>query len=226
MSDFEHSFANELASAHLADGGDYWRRLCARRRYLRLALGGLLLAAILVTGLLYRGQQPAAALTVGGDNLPLRLHIVANSDNAADQALKLQVRDAVVAYLTPLLAEVETAGEAREIVLAQLPQLEALAAGLTADFGYGAYAELGRFDFPAKRYGQVFMPAGEYPALRLVLGEGAGHNWWCVLFPPLCFVDECGEFQVSGAEAGAGLLVSQQGERQVRLKICEIFYKN
>ena len=96
--------------------------------------------------------------------------------------------------------------------------------GCTAGWGYGAYAEVGHFDFPAKRYGQVYMPAGEYPALRLVLGEGVGHNWWCVLYPPLCFVDECGEFQICGEGENVGLLVSQQGERQVRLKICEIFY--
>ena len=178
--------------------------------------------ALAVYGVINWLHEPAVA--IAGDNLPFRLHIVANSDNAADQTLKLQVRDAVVAYLTPLLADVETAEEARAVVMENIPQLEALAAGITADFGYGAYAEVGHFDFPAKRYGQVYMPAGEYPALRLVLGEGVGHNWWCVLYPPLCFVDECGEFQICGEGENAGLLVSQQGERQVRLKICEIFY--
>ena len=214
MLNLEHSFDTKMS-------GDFWQRLRVRRRRWHLAFGGLLLA-LLAVGLLAQTHEQQAAWAIGGDNLPLRLHIVANSDNAADQTLKLQVRDAVVDYLTPLLAEVETAEAAQELVAAQLPQLEALAAGLVADYGYGAYAELGRFDFPAKRYGQIFMPAGEYPALRLVLGEGGGHNWWCVLFPPLCFVDECGEFQVRGDES----LLNQLGERQVRLKICEIFYKN
>lgn len=217
MLNFEHSLTDKTQNKM---SGDYWQRLRNRR----LLAFGMLLPAAFVLWAVYAWGQPAFSAP-GGDNLPFRLHIVANSDNAADQTLKLQVRDAVVAYLTPLLAEAENAGEAEAIVMEQRPQLEALAAGLTSDFGYGAYAELGRFAFPAKRYGQTFMPAGEYPALRLVLGEGAGHNWWCVLFPPLCFVDECGEFQAAG-ENGAEPPLSQLGERQVRLKICEIFYRN
>lgn len=156
----------------------------------------------------------------GAAALPFRLHIIANSDSAADQAVKLQVRDAVVEYLTPLLAEVDTQAEAEAIVTRELPQLERLAAGITADFGYGAAGEIGTFGFPAKRYGHIVMPAGDYRALRLVLGEGAGHNWWCVLFPPLCFVDECGTVCARDAAAADDLLA---GDRIVRLKICEVF---
>ena len=218
MLKFEHNTRPENLSEN------YWQQLRRRNRQRRLIGAWVLLfmLALAVYGVISWLHEPAVA--IAGDNLPFRLHIVANSDNAADQTLKLQVRDAVVAYLTPLLADVETAEEARAVVMENIPQLEALAAGITADFGYGAYAEVGHFDFPAKRYGQVYMPAGEYPALRLVLGEGVGHNWWCVLYPPLCFVDECGEFQICGEGENAGLLVSQQGERQVRLKICDIFY--
>ena len=206
MLKFEHNTRPENLSEN------YWQQLRRRNRQRRLIGAWVLLfmLALAVYGVINWLHEPAVA--IAGDNLPFRLHIVANSDNAADQTLKLQVRDAVVAYLT------------RAVVMENIPQLEALAAGITADFGYGAYAEVGHFDFPAKRYGQVYMPAGEYPALRLVLGEGVGHNWWCVLYPPLCFVDECGEFQICGEGENAGLLVSQQGERQVRLKICEIFY--
>lgn len=156
----------------------------------------------------------------GAAALPFRLHIIANSDSASDQAVKLQVRDAVVEYLTPLLADVETQAEAEVIVTRELPQLESLAAGITGDFGYGAVGEIGTFSFPAKRYGHIVMPAGDYQALRLVLGEGAGHNWWCVLFPPLCFVDECGQVSARDAAAVDDLLA---GDRVVRLKICEVF---
>lgn len=224
MPGFEHkAFTQSKVEIHepelaaMVMRGDYLGRRARLLRRWRWALAAALLLLLAVAALLLLvgpGQRAAA------QDLPLRLHIIANSDNAADQALKLQVRDAVVEYLTPLLAQVQTREEAEQLLAEQLPQLEALAAGMTADFGYGAQAEMGRFDFPARRYGQLQLPAGEYPALRLVLGEGEGHNWWCVLFPPLCFVDEAGEFNVSGGAPEGSLLA---GERQVKLKICEIF---
>lgn len=228
MPRFEHrAFAQNKVEIHepelvaMVMRGDYLSRRARLLRRWRWALAAALALLVAVAGLLLAvgpGQRAAA------QDLPLRLHIIANSDNAADQALKLQVRDAVVEYLTPLLAQVQTREEAEALLAEQLPQLQALAAGMTADFGYGAQAEMGRFDFPARRYGQLQLPAGEYPALRLVLGEGAGRNWWCVLFPPLCFVDEAGEFAVcpeAGGAAPEGSLLA--GERQVKLKICEIF---
>ena len=162
---------------------------------------------------------------VTAEELPFRLHIIANSDNAADQTLKLQVRDAVVEYLTPLLAGVQTRAEARQIVEGELAALQGLAQGICREYGYGAVAEVGTFDFPPKRYGATVLPEGEYQALRIVLGDGAGHNWWCVLFPPLCFVDECG----GAVAADAGDIADnadgslRQGQRVVRLKMAEIF---
>ncbi len=177
----------------------------------------LLLALAFGAALSLLGFWPHRA---GAAALPFRLHIIANSDSAADQAVKLQVRDAVVEYLTPLLAEAADEAAAEAVVAEALPQLERLAGGITAAYGYGAAGEIGCFNFPARRYGHIRLPAGDYRALRLVLGEGAGHNWWCVLFPPLCFVDECGELRASAAAAEAELLA---GERVVRLKICEVF---
>lgn len=178
---------------------------------------GLLLAVLggLLVGLL--SVWPAAA---PAQELPFRLHIIANSDSAADQTIKLQVRDAVVEYLTPKVCEAADPAEAEEIVLAELPNLERLAAGICAGYGYGCRGEVGRFNFPAKRYGSVVLPAGEYEALRLNLGEAAGHNWWCVIFPPLCFVDECGEVSAVQAAADEELLGAR---RVVRLKLCEVF---
>lgn len=162
----------------------------------------------------------AAVPTADAGEMPLRLHIVANSDSAADQALKLQVRDAVVEYLTPLVANAEDAASAEAIVVGELGNLERLAAGICADFGYACTGEVGAFDFPAKRYGSVMLPAGEYRALRLNLGEARGHNWWCVIFPPLCFVDECGELNARDLAADTELLGAK---RVVRLKIAEVF---
>lgn len=178
---------------------------------------GVLLAVLAgaLVGLLALWPQAA-----GAGELPFRLHIIANSDSAADQAVKLQVRDAVVEYLTPLVSQAADSAEAEAIVAAELPNLERLAAGICQDYGYGCRGEVGSFDFPAKRYGQTVLPAGEYRALRLNLGEAAGHNWWCVIFPPLCFVDECGELSAVDAAAGENLLGA---DRVVRLKICEVF---
>lgn len=183
----------------------FWQRLAA-----------VLPPVVLIGALLGLVAVP----TADAGEMPLRLHIVANSDSAADQALKLQVRDAVVEYLTPLVANAEDAASAEAIVVGELGNLERLAAGLCADFGYGCTGEVGAFDFPAKRYGSVMLPAGEYRALRLNLGEAQGHNWWCVIFPPLCFVDECGELNARDLAADTELLGAK---RVVRLKIAEVF---
>ena len=120
------------------------------------------------------------------DREVLRLHILANSDSAQDQAVKLRVRDA----LLPLFEATGSYADARAFVLSHGAELldlcqEALSATGAA---YGAQLLLGVSDFPDRTYGGVLFPAGAYDALEIVLGDGAGHNWWCVLFPPLCVV--------------------------------------
>jgi len=154
---------------------------------------------------------------------PIRLHVIANSDSSYDQALKLMVRDSIVERLTPVLSNVKDVKEATAIVHDLIPELEKTSAGIVAQAGYGAHAQYGVFDFPEKTYGSIVFPAGNYQALRLVLGEGKGHNWWCVLFPPLCFVEQAGEL-----EDLEGLpVMSNMGDEgiHVRLKIAEIWHK-
>ena len=116
----------------------------------------------------------------------LRLHILANSDSPQDQAVKLQVRDA----LLPLFEAAASYDDARAFVLAHGAALLARCQTVLVDAGvpYGAQLLLGVSPFPDRTYGGVLFPAGDYDALQIVLGEGAGHNWWCVLFPPLCIV--------------------------------------
>ena len=114
----------------------------------------------------------------------VRLHVLAVSDDAAEQALKLRVRDAVLDYLRPRLAEAEDPGAAREILRLELPGVEA--AAQTAAEGRAVRVSLGQEDYPARDYGGFTLPAGRYESLRVVLGAGEGHNWWCVVFPPLC----------------------------------------
>lgn len=121
----------------------------------------------------------------------IRLHVIGHSDLAHDQALKRAVRDALLQEMAPLLTGEERQEEAAAILTEALPRLQARAAAVIAQWGesYGARAELGRFRFPGRVYGNLYLPAGEYTALKISLGEASGANWWCVLFPPLCFVD-------------------------------------
>ncbi len=121
----------------------------------------------------------------------IRLHVIANSDSPQDQALKLCVRDQLLSSFGQAFQETYTLDEAREVINENLDDLEA--AALTEIYRHGYHypvkAQLGTFTFPTKAYGDIVYPAGRYEALRVVIGEGKGANWWCVMFPPLCFVD-------------------------------------
>ena len=132
-------------------------------------------------GLALRAQSQLAERVV-------RLHVLANSDGQEDQALKLLVRDRVLARATELLTQARDRTEAEALLRAELPELEALAVRELRANGcaYPVTAELADTEFPTREYDGFTLPAGEYLALRVVIGEGAGRNWWCVVFPPLC----------------------------------------
>lgn len=121
----------------------------------------------------------------------IRLHVIANSDTATDQALKLKVRDRILAETRPLLEKVSGTEEAARILKASLPRLQAAAQDELRRHGstYPVQVEMGRFSFPTRAYGTKILPAGEYEAVRVVIGRGNGRNWWCVIFPPLCFLN-------------------------------------
>ena len=115
----------------------------------------------------------------------IRLHVIANSDSDADQALKLQVRDAVLARATELLTQSADMTDAWSRLDTSLPDLER-AASAACGGAYPVRAELAETEFPLKEYDGFALPAGRYPALRMIIGAGAGRNWWCVVYPPLC----------------------------------------
>lgn len=121
----------------------------------------------------------------------VRFHVIANSDSSADQELKLAVRDEVLDYLRPELENVQDKKIAAQIIKSRLSQIEEVAAGVLRSQGCNdqVKAYYGVFDFPAIAYGERTFPEGKYEALRIVLGAGYGKNWWCCLFPPLCYVD-------------------------------------
>lgn len=160
------------------------------------------LAVFLVSGgLALRAQEQLSERVV-------RLHVLANSDGEEDQALKLKVRDRVLSRATELLTRAKNRAEAESLLRAALPELETLAAGELRANGcdYPVRAELTDTEFPTRAYDGFTLPAGEYLALRVVIGQGAGRNWWCVVFPPLCTAASA---DVPAAALEAGLTEDQ-----------------
>lgn len=121
----------------------------------------------------------------------IRFHVIANSDTDEDQELKLKVRDEVIKFLTPLLDESSSIEESREILKENDKKVIDIAKKVIKENGYNysVKSELSRENFPEKIYGNIVLPQGEYEAYRILIGKSSGQNWWCVMFPPLCFVD-------------------------------------
>jgi stage II sporulation protein R len=133
------------------------------------------------------------AKTAGSDisNSVLRLHIVANSNSQADQQLKLDIRDRIVNEASYLFATANSPDEAIKIAERNLDKIITIANSeiKKQGFSYTASAKIGDFAFPTKTYGDIRLPSGKYKALRIELGAAQGENWWCVMYPPLCFAD-------------------------------------
>lgn len=155
------------------------KETCLRTLELALAIA---VACTLLWGALSLGRQEALA-----DRM-VRLHVLANSDSEEDQALKLQVRDSIIGYAEDILRSSHDREDAANRLEQALPELESLAADTIAQNGYdyAVTAELTDTAFPTREYEDFTLPAGDYLALRVVIGAGEGHNWWCVVFPPLC----------------------------------------
>ena len=158
----------------------------------------------------------------------LRLHVLANSDSEADQALKRKVRDSVLETASAILADCPDRETAEQRLSAALPEIEdAARARIAAEGGKQTVtAELRPTVFPTREYEDFTLPAGEYLALRVVLGEGEGHNWWCVVFPPLCAETTSSLSQTAMA---AGLteddiaLITESDGYQLKFKAVELW---
>lgn len=114
----------------------------------------------------------------------VRLHVLAHSDDEAEQQIKLRVRDAVLSYMEPRLSGMTDTVQAQLLIRENMEGIARAAA--SAAEGRGVQVSLGVEPYPTRRYGNIALPAGEYRSLRVVLGDGEGENWWCVVFPPLC----------------------------------------
>ena len=140
------------------------------------------------------GCQSISAVPKHGQTEYLRIHIRADSNDRAAQEVKYAVRDEVVTYLTPLVANYQTQSQALQGISLRLNEVERVANTTLSQHGYNykARAYVRKEQFPTRVYEGITLPAGEYDALIIELGKGQGDNWWCVVYPPLCFTAPSG----------------------------------
>jgi len=187
-----------------------------------------ILCIVIISGFLISGitMQKSIAKKV------VRLHIIPNSNSVFDQNLKLQVRDKIVEYLSPKLCNSNSIEESKIIIANNLENIKQLSKEITSQYSdYEINVSLGKSKFPTKTYENYSFPAGTYDALRITIGEGAGNNWWCVMFPPLCFTDSSvGAFSENSEEILENSLSkeelstiknSKKPEVQIKFKLLE-----
>lgn len=175
-------------------------------------IGVSFLFALVLAGLYGRQET----LQKGIADKILRFHVLANSDSEEDQKLKLAVRDAVGAKMGELLSGVESREEAKAVVLSKRDVIIETAEKtiLEAGYDYTVDARLGEVEFPKKTYGKYTFPAGKYEALEVIIGEGEGQNWWCVMYPNMCFSGTVYE------------VVEDRAEEELREVLSEEEYEN
>lgn len=151
----------------------------------------------------------------------IRLRILANSDNEADQQLKRLVRDRVNEEITEWVADITDINEARKMIETRIPEIEMIVASTLHEENKDNDFEVDygeNVTFPTKLYGSYLYPAGEYEAVLITIGEGKGANWWCVLFPPLCFLDFSNGTTVAAAETDEQVEVEEEEAEEAEVK--------
>jgi len=131
------------------------------------------------------------AVSTNIQNSVFRLHVIANSDSAEDQNLKYIVRDKVLEYINKISNNISSKENIIPLVNQNINEIQKIVEDTIYENGYNYTVKIniGNFTFPTKKYGDITFPAGFYDALKIEIGESKGQNWWCVMFPPLCFVD-------------------------------------
>lgn len=167
-------------------------------------------------------------------NSVFRLHVIANSDSKEDQDLKYKVRDSLIDYMNLISKDITSKEEAINIAIKNKNQFYNIAKNviLANGFNYNVNIEIGNFSFPTKNYGDISLPSGFYDALKVEIGEASGQNWWCVMFPSLCFVDltegivpeeSKKDLQNSLQEEEYNLISSDSLEFKFKFKLVELF---
>lgn len=172
-----------------------WRLKMKQDIYINITRKHILTFAILIAAILTYifSDDSKADVNIQEDiaEKVIRFHVLANSDSEEDQALKLKVKDAVVDYLRPYMTDAKNLEESINIINEKQNDILKIASSTIASEGYNYHvnAYICQDYFPTKSYGDVTFPAGEYTAYRIEIGAHEGKNWWCILYPPLCFVD-------------------------------------
>ena len=167
-------------------------------------------------------------------NSVFRLHVIANSNSAEDQNLKYLVRDELISYMKNISKNVSTKQEAIKLANDNIEEFYNIARKVITDNGYNynVNIEIGNFSFPTKTYGDIALPAGFYDALKVEIGSASGKNWWCVMFPSLCFVDVSNgvipedskeNLQSNLLEEDYNLISSTDMSYKVKFKLVELF---
>lgn len=189
----------------------------SRHLYIWELAGLIALCAVLLLGLWAEGRQASIAGSL------VRLHVLAVSDVPEEQAVKLRVRDAVLTYLAPRLADVHDADEAGAVLASSLDLIRTAAE--SAAGGRAVRVSLGEERYPTRDYAGFTLPAGRYRSLRVVLGEGQGHNWWCVVFPPLCLAAAEKEAMQPVMNPEDYALITREEGWEIRFWIVELWGK-
>lgn len=196
----------------------------------------IILSILLILFFIVTAYSYATNISEGLSENIFRLHILANSDSEDDQNLKLKVRDAVLEYMKTLTDDMSDKQAVIELSRRHLQDFEKTAEDVIHENGYdySVNIEIGNFYFPTKYYGNISLPAGNYDALKIEIGEADGQNWWCSLFPPLCFVsvssgvvDEEGEeyLKENLSDEEFEIISSSSSEIEFKFKIVELMNK-
>lgn len=198
----------------------------------------ILLAFLLFIYIFVSAQSYVSAISSNLSSAVFRLHVIANSDTNEDQSLKLKVRDSLIEYMNKICTNCTTKEEAISIATSHQKEFQKIAEQTIKDNGYdySIKININNFYFPTKNYGDISLPAGLYDALRVEIGEAKGQNWWCVMFPSLCFIDissgvvdeEAKENLEENLEKESYTIISDSKNKDIKFKfkLIEFFAEN
>lgn len=198
----------------------------------------ILLTFLLFIYIFISAKGYVSAVSTNLSTAVFRLHVIANSDSDEDQALKLKVRDSLLKYMNKICSNCSTKEEAISIAIQHKDEFQKIAERTILDNGYtySVKININNFYFPTKNYGDISLPSGMYDALRVEIGESKGQNWWCVMFPSLCFIDissgivneEAKENLEKNLEKESYIIISETEKPNIKFKfkLIEFFADN